>query len=420
MEKEAKEALLNADSAMNNPIPATQRAAQIEYAIRDVVVPAAKLEAEGHNILKLNIGDPLAYPGLPTPGHMVEAYQRALNDQHNGYSEAYGLADLREAIAYDERTKVNGGWNCRLEDVYICHGVTEALQLIFAAYLNEGDEVLAPGPHYPPYMAYPQLYGGKTVEYRLNSNNGWSIDFDDIESKMNDRVKLLVLINPNNPTGNVCTKNEINRLIDLVSKWKNCTIISDEIYDRLNFKGDHISTASLSSNTPVITLNGVSKVYYAPGWRIGYMAIHDPRNKLSAIRDGLERLLRSRLCASTPAQYGYLAGLKGDNKWMDKYLKMIVDNNDYCINKIKQIDGLSVQAPQGAFYMFVRITHDYWKSRDKDFVLNLLKDQHVLLVHGSGFSREFGKEHFRMVFLPSQAILEKALNRIDEFLKQSI
>ncbi|MEC8705886.1 MAG: aminotransferase class I/II-fold pyridoxal phosphate-dependent enzyme, partial [Candidatus Neomarinimicrobiota bacterium] len=191
MEKEVKEALLNVDSAMNDSIPATQRAAQIEYAIRDVVVPAAKLEAKGHNILKLNIGDPLAYPGLPTPDHMVEAYQRALIDQHNGYSEAYGLVDLREAIAYDERSKANGGWNCRLEDVYICHGVTEALQLIFAAYLNKGDEVLAPGPHYPPYMAYPQLFGGKTVEYRLNSNNGWSIDFDDIESKMNDRVKLL-------------------------------------------------------------------------------------------------------------------------------------------------------------------------------------------------------------------------------------
>ena len=419
-EKEARGVLLSVDNYMKNVIPATRRASQIEYAIRDVVVPAAKLEAEGHDILKLNIGDPLAYPGLPTPPHMIDAYQKALTDQHNGYSAAYGLPELREAIAYDERNKSNGGWNCKTEDVFICHGVTEALQLIFAAYLKDGDQVLAPGPHYPPYMAYPQLYGGKTVEYRLDPDNGWSIDFDDIESKMNEKVKLLVLINPNNPTGNVATSEDLSRLIDIASKWKNCTIISDEIYDRLNFRGDHFSTASLSSKTPVITLNGVSKVYYAPGWRIGYMALHDPKNKLSEIRDALERLLRSRLCASTPAQYGYLAGLRGNNQWMDSYLDTIISNNDYCVDKINQINGLSVQAPKGAFYMFVRITHDFWKHRDKEFVLKLLNEKHVLLVHGSGFSKEFGKEHFRMVFLPKKNILEKALSRIDDFLQEPV
>ena len=183
--------------------------------------------------------------------------------------------------------------------------------------------MLAPGPHYPPYLAYPQLYGGKTIEYRLDPNNQWSIDFEDLESKMNDKVKLLVLINPNNPTGNVITKDELDRVIDLASRWKNCTIISDEIYDRLNFNNDHISTASRSSKVPVITLNGVSKVYYAPGWRIGYMALHDPSRRLSVIKDAIERLLRSRLCASTPAQYGYIAGLKGDKAWMNDYLSRI-------------------------------------------------------------------------------------------------
>ena len=257
---------------MAKQIPVTSRASQIEYAIRDVVVPATALEAKGHEIIKLNIGDPLAYPGLPTPDHMLSAYEKALQDQKNGYSPAYGIPELREAIANNEQNKLNGGWNCNPNDVYICHGVTEALQIIFATFLNEGDEVLAPGPHYPPYMAYPQLFGGKTVEYRLDPDNGWKIDFDDLESKMNDNVKLLVLINPNNPTGNVITDQEITSIIDLASKWENCTIISDEIYDRLNFNGTHFSTASISSNVPVITLNGVSKVYYAPGWRIGYMA----------------------------------------------------------------------------------------------------------------------------------------------------
>jgi aspartate/methionine/tyrosine aminotransferase len=405
---------------MSNIISATSRASQIEYAIRDVVVPAAKLEAEGHDILKLNIGDPLAYPGLPTPNHMIDAYHKALIDQQNGYSPAYGISELRDAIAEDENNKQNGGWNCAADNVYICHGVTEALQVIFAAFLNKDDEVLAPGPHYPPYMAYPQLFSGKTVEYRLDPDNDWSIDFEDLESKMNDKVKLLVLINPNNPTGNVISKEELDKIIDLASKWQNCTIISDEIYDRLNFNGNHYSTASRSTNVPVITLNGVSKVYYAPGWRIGYMALHDPSNKLSDIKDGLERLLRSRLCASTPAQYGYLAGLKGDDSWMQDYLTTVRKHNDLCLEQINTIDGISVQAPQGAFYMFVRITHDYWKDRDKEFVLKLLHDKHVLLVHGSGFSKEYGKGHFRMVFLPSEKILKDALMRIDQFLQQPI
>ena len=403
---------------MAKQIPVTSRASQIEYAIRDVVVPANTLEAEGHEIIKLNIGDPLAYPGLPTPDHMLSAYQKALLDQKNGYSPASGIPELREAISNNEQNKLNGGWDCDPNDVYICHGVTEALQIIFATFLDPGDEVLAPGPHYPPYMAYPQLFGGKTVEYRLDPDNNWKIDFDDLKAKMNDKVKLLVLINPNNPTGNVITQQEIEEIVDLASQWENCTIISDEIYDRLNFNGNHISTASTSSNVPVITLNGVSKVYYAPGWRIGYMALHDPNNKLLNIKDGLERLLRSRLCASTPAQYGYLAGLNDDDTWMNDYLSTLKQRNDVCVSLINDIEGLSVEKPQGAFYMFIKLTEDHWNKRDKEFVLDLLNTKHVLTVHGSGFSDQFGKNHFRVVFLPSEEILIDAFNRIDDLLNE--
>ena len=404
---------------MVKQIPVSNRASQIEYAIRDVVVPATALEAEGHDIIKLNIGDPLAYPGLPTPNHMVEAYQKAIIDQKNGYSSAYGIEVLRSAIAENERSKINGGWNCAPDDVYVCHGVTEALQIIFAAYLGDGDEVLAPGPHYPPYMAYPQVYGGKTVEYRLDPNNGWSIDIEDLKSKMNDRVKLLVLINPNNPTGNVIKESELDSIIDLASKYENCTIISDEIYDRLNFNGNHFSTASRSKNVPIITLNGVSKVYYAPGWRIGYMAFHDPKKNSLDVLDGIERLLRSRLCASTPAQYGYLAGLQGEDSWMNGYLTEIKKRNNYCIDRINNIEGLSVQPPEGAFYMFVKLTDPYWYKNDKKFVLQLLHEQHVLTVHGSGFSNIYGKGHFRIVFLPTKEILKDALDRIEKFLSKN-
>ena len=394
-------------------IPVSSRASTIEYAIRDVVVPATKLEAEGHEIIKLNIGDPIAYPGLPTPEHMVEAYRDGLAAGNNGYSPSYGLPKLRNAIAADERSK---GWKCTADDVYVCHGVTEALQIIFAATLEEGTKVLAPGPHYPPYMAYPQMYGATTIEYALKSNDGWAIDLDDIESKMDSDVRLLVLINPNNPTGNVAGAEEIEKLLDIAKKWPNCMIIADEIYDGLDFSGKQVSVASLSNDVPVFSLNGVSKVYYAPGWRIGYLAIHDPTSVLVDVRDGIERLLRSRLCASTPAQLGYLSGLESDRSWMDEHSAKVQNRRQLCLDRIDSIDGLAVEKPGGAFYMFVRLTDEKWANNDKEFVLNLLHEEHVLVVHGSGFSPERGVGHIRLVYLADEATLNTAFDRIDAFL----
>ena len=396
-------------------IPVAKRASSIEYAIRDVVVPATKLESEGHEILKLNIGDPIAYPGLPTPKHMVDAYVAALQNGNNGYSPSYGLPQLRAAIAQDERRK---GWPARQDDIYVCHGVTEALQIIFAATLEEGDIVLAPGPHYPPYMAYPQMYGAHTVEYKLKPNDGWRLDFEDIEDKMNENVKLLVLINPNNPCGAVAGKDEIFRLISIARKWPNCVIVADEIYDGLDFTGEQRSVASLSPDVPVFVLNGVSKVYYAPGWRIGYLGIHDPKGCMQLVRDGIERLLRSRLCASTPAQLGYLAGLDSDRSWMKSYSDRIVRQRDLCVSRINSIEGLEVQSSGGAFYMFVRLTDSKWQDNDKQFVLQLLHEEHVLVVHGSGFSPELGRGHFRIVYLPNLDILNEAFDRIERFLER--
>ena len=396
-------------------IPSSNRASNIEYAIRDVVVPATELEAQGHSIIKLNIGDPIAYPGLPTPIHMVEAFSKALSDGRNGYSPSYGIPELRAAIARDESNK---GWNAQPQDVYVCHGVTEALQIVFQATLEEGHQVLAPGPHYPPYMAYPQMYGAETIEYELQSNAEWSLNFDDIESKMNDNVRLFVLINPNNPTGSVAGASDLNRLLAILEKWPNCILIADEIYDGLDFSGRQVSAASLSDTVPVLTMNGVSKVYYAPGWRIGYMAIHDPISSLVAVRDGIERILRSRLCASTPAQLGYLAGLEQDRSWMKQYCETVKERRDVCLSRISEIEGLEVQNPEGAFYMFVKLTDQKWAEDDKSFVLQLLHEEHVLVVHGSGFSSEKGKGHFRLVFLPDIDTLHTAFDRIDSFLQK--
>ena len=397
----------------SDQIPVAPRASGIEYAIRDVVVPATKLESQGHTILKLNIGDPIAYPGLPTPEHMVEAYVKALRDGHNGYSPSYGLPQLRHAIAHDERSK---GWNATADDIYVCHGVTEALQILFASVLCEGDTVLAPGPHYPPYMAYPQMYGATTVEYRLKPDDGWKLDLADIEAKMDDSVRLLVLINPNNPCGSVANREEIHRVLELARAYPNCIVVADEIYDGLDFTGEHASVASCSTEVPVVALNGVSKVYYAPGWRIGYMAIHDPKGRMLLVRDGIERMLRSRLCASTPAQLGYLAGLEGDRSWMKGYSDRVVAQRNTCVERIQQIEGLEVQSSGGAFYMFVKLTDEKWANNDKQFVLDLLHEEHVLVVHGSGFSPDLGRGHFRIVYLPSVEVLNDAFDRIERFL----
>lgn len=397
---------------MVEQVDVSERAAAIEYAIRDVVIPAIELEKQGHEIIRLNIGDPLAYEGFPTPDHMVAAYKQALDSQNNGYGPSYGLPALRQAIASAETGK---GWPCSEDDVYVTHGVTEALQIIFAAFLDEGAKVLAPGPHYPPYMAYPQMYDATTVEYRLDPTDSWRIDFDDIRTKMDDSVRLLVLINPNNPTGNVATPAEIDALLDIASEYPRCTIIADEIYDGLDFTGQQCSVASRSNSVPVIVLNGVSKVYFAPGWRIGYMAWHDPDGRLNLVRDGVERLLRSRLCASTPAQNGYLAGLIDNHGWLDGHRSRIKERLEYCMTRIEGINGLECEAPSGAFYLFVRIKDESLAS-DKQWVLDLLHQHHVLVVHGSGFSPEFGAGHFRMVCLPPVEVLSEAFDRIDKFI----
>lgn len=394
-------------------IPVAPRASNIEYAIRDVVVPATKLEEQGHTILKLNIGDPIAYPGLPTPQHMVDAYAAALQDGHNGYSPSYGLPSLRAAIAKDEQRK---GWPASSDDIYVCHGVTEALQILFASVLCGGDKVLAPGPHYPPYMAYPQMYGATTVEYRLKPNDGWRLDLDDIRAKMDASVRLLVLINPNNPCGSVANAEEIAGVLDIARDYPNCIVVADEIYDGLDFTGEHVSVAKCSTDVPVVCLNGVSKVYYAPGWRIGYMAIHDPSKRMLLVRDGIERMLRSRLCASTPAQLGYLAGLESDRSWMKGYAAKVVQQRDVCVERIRSIEGLEVQSSGGAFYMFVKLTDEKWALDDKQFVLDLLHEEHVLVVHGSGFSPELGRGHFRIVYLPEVGVLNEAFDRIERFL----
>ena len=386
------------------------------YDIRGPVLrEATRLEDEGHRVLKLNIGNPAAFDML-TPDEILQDVIRNLPEAQ-GYCDSKGLYSARKAIMQD--FQLRGVHSVEVDDIYLGNGVSELIVMAMQGLLNNGDEVLVPAPDYPLWSAAVSLCGGTPVHYVCDEQADWQPDIADIKNKVSDKTRAIVVINPNNPTGNVANSDEIDRMISIAEKWPNCMIVADEIYDELDFTDTQTSVASRSQSVPIFVLNGVSKVYYAPGWRIGYMALHDPTNRLGAVRDGIERLLRSRLCASTPAQMGYLAGLTQSRDWMDGYTQNVLAKRDLCLKRISEIDGLEVQRPGGAFYMFVRLTDPHWAEDDKKFVLDLLHSEHVLVVHGSGFSKQMGNGHFRLVYLAEPDVLNEAFDRIERFLQYS-
>ncbi len=392
-------------------IRASIRSKRIEYAIRDVVVPANELEKKGIEVLKLNIGDPIKYD-FKTPQHIREAAARAVMESRSEYSPSEGLPELREAIVEKEKEY---GVDITVDDVVVTTGVTEALMLIFAAALDPGDEILVPGPTYPPYITYPIFYDGKAISYRTVEENGWQPDPDDIRKKIGKRTKAIAVINPNNPTGAYYDEKTIRDMADIAAEH-DIFMISDEIYDKMLYAGSFTSPAKIAKDVPMIILNGISKVYLAPGWRIGYLAIRDVEGKLEDIRDGIMRQARARLCANTPLQLGYLAALKGPQDHIRETMEKLKKRRDYVMKRVDEIDGLSVVPPKGAFYMFIKVEGC---KDDKKFVLDLLMKKHVLTVHGSGFCPIYGKGHFRIVNLPPVDYLERAFDRIEEFMREN-
>nr|AAZ32478.1 aspartate/tyrosine/aromatic aminotransferase [uncultured euryarchaeote Alv-FOS1] len=390
-------------------IPASIRSKRIEYAIRDVVVPARELEKKGIEVLKLNIGDPIKYD-FKTPEHIRKAAAEAVMNSRSEYSPSEGLLELREAIVDKEK---GYGVDITTDDIVVTTGVTEALMLIFAAALDPGQEILVPGPTYPPYITYPTFYDGHPKTYRTVEEEGWQPDPDDIRKKISHKTKAIAVINPNNPTGAYYGEKVLREIADIAAE-NDLFFISDEIYDKMLYDDEFVSPAKLAKDVPMIILNGISKVYLAPGWRIGYLAIRDADEKLADIRDGIMRQARARLCANTPLQLGYLAALRGPQDHIPATMNRLRRRRDYVVKRVSEIDGLSVVAPKGAFYMFIKV--DGCKD-DKKFVLDLLHQKHVLTVHGSGFCPIYGKGHFRIVNLPPVEYLEEAFNRIDEFMK---
>jgi len=398
-------------------INASNRSQGISYAIRDVLLPARELEKKGIKVLHLNIGDPDKYD-FDTPQHMKDALYEASQEGYNGYAPAEGYLELREAIIEREHNRNNVSYTP--DDVCVTTGVTESLQILLNASLNPGDELLTPGPTYPQYNLITRFDGAKPIAYRCIEEEGWQPDVDDIRKKISKNTRAIVIINPNNPTGALYSKKVISEILDIAGEHQ-LPVISDEIYDDITFNGKQYATASLAKDVPVITFNGFSKVYLVPGWRIGYVLFHHT-GELDNIQDAFMRIARSRLCSNSVCQRACIQALKGPQDHIEKINKKLRQRRDFSYKRLNEIDGISTAKPDGAFYIFPKIEaidQGPWKN-DKEFVLDVLNEIHVLVVNGSGFCPVYGKDHFRAVILPQLEVLEESFDRLESFMKKRI
>jgi len=395
-------------------LPASVRGQGVEYAIRDIMVEAERVQRTGKKLIQLNIGDPVKY-GFETPLHIRQAFTRAINDGYNYYSASEGIKELREAIA-EKEVRVNGA-QIEPKDVVVTSGISEGIMLIMGAMINPGDEVLIPGPCYPPYLTYTKFFGGKAVTYRTMEQKDWAPDIDDLERKITPQTKLIVMINPNNPCGSVYTKEQISKIFTLASTHK-IPVAADEIYDRIIYDGAFTSAASLAKDVPLIGLNGFSKAYLMTGWRLGYLFLQDPRDALKEVWDAVQRMARVRLCAATPTQFAGIEALRGPQEHIGAMVSELKRRRDLSLKRVNEIPGLSATKPPGAFYLFPRIpANSKWKD-DKEFVTDLLRETGVIVVNGSGFDPDYGKGHFRAVFLPPEEMLNQAFDAVEEFMRR--
>ena len=382
----------------------------VEYAIRDIVLAARKVEQSGMKVDYLNIGDPVQF-GFQPPQNVKQALINSINKGENYYSTSEGLLELREEIAKKENAK---GLSITADDILITNGVSEGLDMVISSIVEEGDEVLLPGPYYPPYASYVRLHGGIPVEFGVDLNNS-TPDIDDIKSKITSKTVAICLISPNNPTGVVFNENALKELVDIANEH-NLYIICDEIYDQIIFDEKFVGIGKVAGDSPVIILNGFSKVHLMSGWRIGYIAFNRSP-QLESIREHLPKLARVRIATSLPVQHAALESLRGSQNYINDFVSEMKKHRDFVVKRLNEMPGLSCPNPKGAFYAFPKIEDNRFGS-DKEFVTKLLESKGVLTVHGSGFGEQYGTGHFRLVYLPSLEILNSAMNKIEEFVTQ--
>lgn len=391
--------------ALTRIIPA-RRTNEIKYAIRDIVVIANQVAKTGREMLYLNIGDPNAYDHT-TPSHIIEASYKAMLENKNGYSPSSGINSAIESIKRDANRK--GIDN--ILDVFVTTGASEAIEICLTALLNPGDNFLMPTPGYPLYTAVESKLELEPNPYYLDESNGWQPDIDDIKSKINSKTKAIVIINPNNPTGSVCSKEILEQIVDLALQY-NLLIISDEIYDKMLFDDNkHIAIASLNKEVSCITFSGLSKNYVAPGFRIGWGIASGQQSIMEDYLEAVNKILRARVCANHPLQYAIPVALDGSQKHIDEMNKMLEKRRNLVLEMIDDIQGISCVKPGGAFYMFPSIdVRDDW-----NFSVELMKATGVVIVPGKGFGQRPGTNHFRIVILPNEEVLTKSFKLIKEF-----
>lgn len=390
----------------------SDRTSGVEYVIRDIISYARKYESTGKQIIYLNIGDPVKYD-FKTPDHIKAALIDAVTKDQNYYAESEGLPELRKAIVEKESQK---GFPVADSDVLVTNGVSEGLDMTLASIVDPGTEVLMPGPYYPPYASYVKFYGGKPIEFKLYEDG--RPDVEDVASKINSKSRAICIISPNNPTGEVFDRKGLQQLIDIATEH-NLYVICDEIYDNIVFDEQFTSIGRVASDAPVVLLNGFSKGYLMTGWRCGYVCLNSDSRKLDGLRENVPKLARVRISSNLPVQIAAIQALRGPQDHIIEMVQKLRKRRDYVVKRLNSINGISCKLPRGAFYVFPKIELEHrWKD-DREFVLDLLNSTGVLTVQGSGFGREFGAGHFRIVYLPPENVLEEAMDKLEIFISRS-
>lgn len=385
------------------------------YDVRGPVVDeASRMEENGINVLKLNIGNPAPF-GFRTPDEVVYDMQRQLTDCE-GYSAAKGLFSARKAIM--QYAQIKQIPNVAIEDIYTGNGVSELINLCMSALLDNGDEVLVPSPDYPLWTACVTLAGGNPVHYICDEQAEWYPDLEDMAAKITDNTKAIVIINPNNPTGALYPKEILEQIVELARKHQ-LMIFSDEIYDRLVMDGEeHISIASLAPDLFCVTFSGLSKSHMIAGYRIGWMVLSGNKKIAADYIEGLNMLSNMRLCSNVPAQSIVQTALGGYQSVKNYIVPggRIYEQREYIYNALNDIPGITAVKPKAAFYIFPKIdTKKFNIVDDERFALDLLRDKKILLIHGGGFN--WGQpDHFRVVYLPRIEVLKDAAQKLGDFL----
>ena len=390
--------------------------ADVCYDIRGPVLKEAKrLEEEGYNILKLNIGNPAPF-GLNAPDEII--HDVVLNLPHaQGYCDSQGLFSARKAVMQEYQKK--GLRDVQIDDIYIGNGVSELITMSLNALLNNGDEVLVPAPDYPLWTASVTLSGGKAVHYLCDEESDWAPDFEDIKKKITPRTVGIVIINPNNPTGAVYPREVIKQIAE-IAREHNLVVFSDEIYEKIIYeKTDYVSAFEYCEDVLCLTFNGLSKAYRAAGFRAGWMVLSGKINSAGDYIEGLEILSNMRLCSNVPSQFGIQTALGGYQSIFDLTSPggRLREQRDLAWEKLTAIPGISCVKPAGALYLFPKLdVKKFGIKNDLKFVLDLLVEKKILVVQGTGFNWP-DPDHFRIVFLPSVDVLEEAMDGIAEFLE---